>query len=403
MKRRGALALGCAHCAGLAGIAGFALLGASRSFAQPGASTDWSTPPRLPRPDIATDEGGLWALVDREEARLRRSPFLMRDAALREYVQGIACRLAAAHCPDLRVYPVRTPYFNASMAPNGMMQVWSGLLLRVDNEAQLAAVIGHEIGHYLQRHMLDRLRDLKSRSAFASFIGMFGLIGMIGQMAALAGAFAFSRDQERDADRIGIVLMRGAGYDPREAAKVWANLRAELAASPGGDPTSKSPMFATHPPSEEREKTLAQLAEAGSADGSAGHLGEEAFAQQLEPFLVALLDDELKRGQYGETLALLDRRVQRTPQRPELYTFRAETRRLRDAEGDADAALADLDRAGALGNEPAQAHRTRGYILQRRPEQAEAARAAFARYVELVPQAPDAALIRSYLSESPKP
>ena len=57
------------------------------------------------------------------------------------------------------------------MAPNGMMQVWSGLL-RVDNEAQLASVVGHEIGHYLQRHTVERLRDAQSRSAFGMVLNI---------------------------------------------------------------------------------------------------------------------------------------------------------------------------------------------------------------------------------------
>jgi Zn-dependent protease with chaperone function len=159
------------------------------------AQSEWQSPPRLTRPDIATDEGGLWAMMDREEARLRRSPFVIRDTALREYVQGIACKLAGPHCPDVRVHLVNTPIFNAFMAPNGMMQVWSGLLLRVENEAQLAAILGHEIGHYLQRHSLERLRDARTRSAFGQFLGVFGLVGAIGQLAVLASMMAYSREQ----------------------------------------------------------------------------------------------------------------------------------------------------------------------------------------------------------------
>ena len=153
MRRRRFLGAGCAACAAW-------LAGAAR------AQDAWQMPPRFARPELESDEGGLWAMMDREERRLRRSPFALRDARLQAYVQGIACRLAGEHCPDVRVHLVRTPYFNASMAPNGMMQVWTGLLLRVDNEAQLAAVLGHEIGHYLARHAVETLRDAKSRSAF---------------------------------------------------------------------------------------------------------------------------------------------------------------------------------------------------------------------------------------------
>ena len=102
-------------------------------------------------------QAGKLSPVEVTEAFLER--IATHDLKLHAYVEDIACRLGASHCPDIRVHIVRTPWFNASMAPNGMMQVWSGLLLRADNEAQLAAVLGHEIGHYISRHSVERLRD----------------------------------------------------------------------------------------------------------------------------------------------------------------------------------------------------------------------------------------------------
>ncbi len=386
MKRRQWLAAGCAQCAGL---------WAGSAWAQSGRQGNWLAPAPFLKPDLGSDEGGLWAMMDREEIRLRRSPFMMRDAALRDYLQGIACKLAGAHCADVRVYPVRTPFFNASMAPNGMLQVWSGLLLRVDNEAQLAGVLAHEIGHYMQRHTLDRLRDAKARMAFATFMAAFGVVGLVGQLAAIAGGLGFSRDQEREADSISITLMREAGYDPREASKVWDNLRAELAGAPAGDPTKVNVMFATHPPSDERSATLARLAETASG----GFIGDAEFSAKLAGFQFDLLDDEVKRGQYGETLLLLDRLALRSPARADLLYFRGETRRLRNKDGDLPAALNDLHRAASLGSEPAQVHRSIGYIHQKLERPAEA-RVAFTRYIELAPSAPDVDLIRTYLIES---
>ena len=394
MKRRLWLAAGCAHCVGL--FSGMARADADLRPSLPAVEPNWATPKRFDRPEVSTDEGGLWAMMDREETRLRRSPFLMRDEGLREYLQGIACKLGAAHCADIRVYPIRTPYFNASMAPNGMMQVWSGLLLRVDNEAQLAAVLGHEIGHYMQRHTLDRLRDIKARAAFGTFMAMFGLVGAIGQLAALAGAFGFSRDQERQADLIGLKLMQQAGYEPRAAAAVWDQLRAELTASAGGDPTQRNPLFASHPPSDERSATLTRLA----ANAPAGHGGDAEYAAKLAPFQFDLLEDELRRGQFDETLILLDRKVAAVPTRADLLYFRAETRRLRAKAGDTEPALADLARAVEMGGEPAQTHRCLGYIEQRRSQWG-AARSAFTRYLEHAPTAPDAALIQGYLTQMP--
>jgi beta-barrel assembly-enhancing protease len=381
MRRRALI--GCAQCLALS-----SLLGPATGRAQ----SSWLAPPRFERPDLATDEGGLWALMDREETRLRRSPFLVRDAGLQKYLQDMACKLAQGHCADVRVYPVRTPFFNASMAPNGMMQVWSGLLLRVENEAQLAAVIGHEIGHYMQRHTLERLRDARSRSAFGMFLGMFGVVGLIGQLATIAGAFGFSRDQEREADRIGLELMRGAGYDTREAAKVWDNLRLELAVVHGGDPSQRSPMFASHPASDERSRTLRELAAADSG----GHVGEEEHRRVVAGLQALMLDDELKRGQTAETLALMDRLIQRQPQRADLLYARGEARRLRAGADDLELAQADFERAVALGGEPAEVHRSLGYLHHSR-DNGERARESFARYIEKAPAAADAALIKSLL------
>lgn len=371
-----------------AGVQTLTLAGA-RAAPGPG---DWLPPPRFTRPDEGSDEGGLWAMMDREETKLRRSPFLLRDTPLREYLQGIVTKLAGEHAADMRVYPVRTPHFNASMAPNGMMQVWSGLLLRVDNEAQLAAVLGHEIAHYMQRHSIERLRDFKARSAFGLFFGMLGVVGLVGQLANTAGAFGFSRDHERDADAIGLSLMRQAGYDTREAAKVWDNLRAEVQASYGGDPGKSSPMFATHPASEERSSTLSAMA----AGDSGGFVGSAEFNQTLASLQRSMLEDELRRGQFGPSLVLLERLISRDPGRSELLYFRGEARRLRAGPGDLEQALADFLRAQELGHEPPEVHRSLGYLYKLRDE-FELARAAFARYLERAPAAADGAMIKSLL------
>jgi beta-barrel assembly-enhancing protease len=389
MKRRRWLLAGCAHCALWAGA------GAGRAVAQ-GSQQNYAAPSRFSRPDIQSDEGGLWALMDREETRLRRSPFRMRDEALQDYLQALVCKLGGEHCADIRVYALRTPFFNASMAPNGMMQVWSGLLLRVDNEAQLAAVLAHEIAHFLQRHTLERLRDAKARSAFGTFLGMFGLVGALASLATLAGAFGFTRDQEREADQIGLGLMDKAGFDPREAAKVWDNLIAELSANPEADPGKSSPMFATHPASAERSRSLAALAEKAAA--GSGSLGEEAYEARLAPWRFELLADELKRGRFDESLVLLQRMLLRRPQHAELLFYRGEAYRLRGKGGDVELALADLQAAATLGNEPAVTHRSLGY-LHRGQARSDAARACFERYLEKTPNAADAALIRHHLTE----
>lgn len=383
MRRRTlVLGAGCAAC--LAGLAPLVR-----------AEDAWQLPIRIARPDPASDEGGLWAMMDRAETQLRRSPFRLREPQLQSRVQEIACRLGGEHCPDIRVYLVHTPYFNASMAPNGMMQVWTGLMLRVDNEAQLAAVLGHEIGHYLQRHSIERLRDAKSRSAFATFVSLAGGVGALAGLGVMASGFAFSREHERDADRIGIILMNRAGYDAAEAAKVWANLLLEVNARPEGSKSS-SAMFATHPPTEERQAALTELA--GQYPG--GKTNDEAWQRAIAPFLREWLNDEIKRGQHEESIALLTRAISRTIGKAEYLFARGEVYRLRARESDfdLDSALEDFRAAIAAGQEPPQTHRSLGMIYRAR-KQSPAAQQSFERYLQLAPDAPDALMIRNYLQE----
>lgn len=382
ITRRRALVWGCVHCAGAVGLATAAPI-----------PPDWALPPRLTRPEIDGEEGGLWALVDREETRTRRSAFVLRDAALRDYLTGIACKLGGAHCADTRVYAIRTPWFNASMAPNGMMQVWTGLLLRVDNEAQLAAVIGHEIGHYLQRHSLARLRDAKSRSAAMGVMAFAGGVGLIGQLALLAGMAAYSREHETEADQIGLLLMRRAGYETGAAAQVWANLRDELKAGAGGDPAQRSVMFATHPGVDEREREL--RAQAGDGGGFAG---DAEYAACIEPLMPDLIDDELRRAQYDESIVLFTRLAQRRPTRGDLRYARGEAHRLRAQPDDAAQALADFSAALALERPPPQAQRALGLLHRAQGRRADA-RPHLAAYLQQAPNAADAALIQSFLDE----
>lgn len=383
MNRRRLLAAGAAGCA-------CALV--RHAWAQ--VPVDYTVPERLAWPDVASDEGGLWALMDREERNLRRSPFAVPDANLKAYLQAVACRLGSEHCPDIRVHLVRTPVFNASMAPNGMLQLWTGLLLRVENEAQLAAIVGHEIGHYLQRHSVDRLRDIRAKSAFGQFLGLFGLAGAVGQLAVLASAFAYSREHEREADRIGAFLMYQAGYDVAEASRVWGNLLDELKAGQGQDPERMSPLFATHPAPPERREALARYATAMPG----GSIGDEAFVANTQRFLDEWLQDEVKRGQYAESLALLSRLMARQGAAGLIHVHRGDVYRLRGEKGDLELALADYRSASQSPDPPAQAFRGIGLANRQLGQNVEAVEA-LDRYLALAPNAPDAGLIATYIVE----
>lgn len=384
--RRRFLHSACGHCLGLGAFAGLPALAQQL--------TGGPLPPRFTRPAKDTDEGGLWGLMDREEARLKRSPLTIKDEGLRTYLSGIVNNLAGDHAPDIRVHAVRMPAFNAMMAPNGMMIVWSGLMLRAENEAQLAAVLGHELGHYLERHTVEQLRAAKDRAILAQLVGMIGGVGgFVGQIGLLASAFAFSREHETRADRMGMQLMQGAGFDGREAAVVWDNLLLELKVTGGSDAGKRGDLFETHPTTEGRRDELLKL-----AGGRGGEAGADRYQKAIAPLRLGWLQDEVKRGQYEESLILFDRMLKRQPQDAEVLFARGEVYRQRDDAGDSALAVADLELATQASKPPAEAYRSLGLVRKQRNENA-AALKAFTQYLAQAPQAPDAGLVRSYLTD----
>ena len=352
------------------------------------------------RPPPGSDEAGLWMMMDRAEEKLRTSGNLMRDEALNEYVKGVVCKVAGSYCGDIRVYIVRMPYFNASMAPNGVMQIWTGLILRARSEAQFATIIGHEIGHYLRRHSVQRLRDVRETTNFLIFFQMataaagVGYVGDIAQLIALASILAYSRDHEREADTIGLNLLADAGYDPRVAATIWRDLIREEEAD--DDKELRSLFFATHPAPDERQETLTRLAKERIKDRSPGIEGVEPYRKITGPLRATFLRDEMHLRRFKRAQELLKIHLEDGSNVGELHFFRGEIYRLRDDEGDAEKALEAYEKALATGTAPAKTHRSMG-LVYRRSDQPDRAEKAFGKYLELRPDAPDHLMIRSLI------
>ncbi len=369
----------------------------------PATAEDDARDPARPgqRPPVGSDEDELWYAMDRAERELQQHPLLVRDEALNAYVREVACKVAGNYCPDLRVYIVEQPWFNASMAPNGMMVVWTGALLRFQDEAELALVLGHEFAHFRQRHSLQQWRKAKRTTAF---LGSFGLLawgsgaGAAGQIADLLGVahmYRFSRDAEREADRLGFAAVTASGYDPAAGGRLWQRMFDEEAARKYGKPV---PVFASHPKTSERLADVRATAEASGAAG--GDDGRARYRAAVRPFLAPWLEDELSRRMFDTSVRVIgDLRALAEPDLQGLYAFAlAEAHRRRAKEGDAARAEALYVEAAGLPGAPAANHRELGLIQRARGEKPQAA-ASLRRYLELAPEAEDAAFIRHYLTE----
>ncbi|NJC33254.1 putative Zn-dependent protease [Sphingomonas jejuensis] len=349
---------------------------------------------------VDSDERGLWMVMAEEERRVRDSNFVIQDPALNAYVRQVLCRTVGPRCAEVRIYLMRTPYFNASMAPNGMMQVWSGLFLRTRNEAQLAAVLAHEYTHYEEQHSLRIFRDVRDKSTVLSFLSL--PLSILGGMAAttaaqfvtLATIFGFSRENERAADRGSVTLLTRAGYDPAAAAAIWEGIEAEREAAAAARGRSVRPeiaLFGTHPTSRARMEEL--RAQAAAAPAGARESGEGPYQAALAGSWAMLVDDQIKLNDYGATELLLTR-LAADGWTGSLIYARAELMRARGTADDLRHAEAWYQAAIVRPDAPAEARRGLGLTLLRRGEVA-AGRAAIASYLEHRPNASDGAMLRA--------
>ncbi|HEX6141192.1 MAG TPA: M48 family metallopeptidase [Geminicoccaceae bacterium] len=145
---------------------------------------------------------------------------------------------------------------NAFALPGGKVGVNTGLFKVVENDAQLAAVMGHEVAHAIARHGAERMSQGMLTQLGAAAVGIGTGSGQIAQIAAQAATLGiilpYSRTQESEADEIGLIYMARAGYDPRAAVELWRNFEALGGARP--------PEFlSTHPAEGSRIERLREL------------------------------------------------------------------------------------------------------------------------------------------------
>lgn len=212
---------------------------------------------------ISLDEE--WQLGQQLEAEIARQVQLVNDPTTVNFINRIGQRIVneteLANVP-WEFHVVADPSINAFNIPGGHVYVNTGLIQQVDDVAELAGVMGHEIAHGVARHATERLTKAYGLQIGAGvLLGQDpGLIAQIATQILGQGAIAkFSRDDEREADELGVRYLYEARYDPNGMVELFQKLLREQRSSPG----AVAQFFSTHPLTENRirdvQREIAQL------------------------------------------------------------------------------------------------------------------------------------------------
>jgi beta-barrel assembly-enhancing protease len=416
--------------AGLVIVTVLAAACASRTVTPIGAGGQPFTP--------EADERALWASAEKEEQALLKKARPYEDPQLEQYLARIGDRLTpaevrAAGGPGFKFGVIRDPTLNAFAMPTGKIYVHTGLLSRLDNEAQLAMILGHEMTHVTHRHALSFQRDAQNKQTLYGALGAATAVGvaattasrgeagapagaLIGQTAntilglglqlvAVASINGYGRHLERDADDGGMQNLVRAGYDPKEAAKVFEVLRSE-SKDRGSLETF---FFGSHPKLTERIETTRELLATRYAAAAAAPTAvrdTEDFQLRMRPVVRENAYEDIRAGRFSVAQGQLDRVLAVTPRDPVAHVYYGDLHRLQaqrapDAAQKAQAAalaLASYEKAAALDPALPEPHRQLGFLYYQEKQNARA-REAFGKYLALKPDASDAKRIKEYVAE----
>jgi predicted Zn-dependent protease len=251
----------------------------------------------------------------------------VQDAGLNQYVSDVGQRLdAKTHRPQMP-YSYRVlnaNYVNAYTFPGGAMGVTRGILVDLDNEAELAALLGHELGHVNARHAAQRQGQamiaqvaMSGANLIGTAAGYGGLVDIGTKLGASVLLSSYSRDNEREADALGQEYMVRAGYPASGMIGLQQLLVDQQKESPGMLQT----MFSTHPMSSERRDMAKTLADSKYAATNQRDVGRERFMdstaslRRIKPTITACQNGETAMAgkQYAKAEAQFLNALKATP------------------------------------------------------------------------------------------
>ena len=349
------------------------------------------------------DEKILWRRAREEQQVINNSGLLYEDAGLKAYLDDVAKKLQAyTHSPDISfdIKVINDPNLNAFAFPNGVIYIHTGVLSRLDNEAQLAALLAHEMTHCTHRHSLRVIKSINDHPGYMAAVrqslkkiamvqDLARILGVNGSMAAVTG---YTREFEAEADRVGLDLIVKAGYDPAQVLNLFEHLRQEIEIEGIEEPF----FFGTHPSVEQRIENASRWLATEYSGRKAGIKNSEIFRTRLSKLVLDNARLDLRMGRFYVARKGAEKYLRQNPYDAGAYYLLGEIYRQQGRQVDTQKAITHYEKAIALDPTFSAPHKAMGLIHYKGGKR-RLAQKFFESCLVLAPDAPDKAYIQGYL------
>jgi predicted Zn-dependent protease len=349
------------------------------------------------------DEKILWRRAREEQQIINNSGLLYEDTELKAYLDDVAKKLQAyTHSPDISfdIKVVNDPNLNAFAFPNGVIYIHTGVLSRLDNEAQLAALLAHEMTHCTHRHSLRVIKSINDHPGYMAAVrqslkkiamvqDLARILGVNGSMAAVTG---YTREFEAEADSVGLDLIVKAGYDPGQVLNLFEHLRQEIEIEGIKEPF----FFGTHPSVEQRIENASRWLATEYSGRKAGIKNSEIFRTRLNKLVLDNARLDLRMGRFYVAQKGAEKYLRQNPYDAGAYYLLGEIYRQQGRQVDTQKAITHYEKAIALDPTFSAPHKAMGLIHYKGGER-RLAQKFFESCLVLAPDAPDKAYIQGYL------